>query len=406
MEVVILERGAKRQAPPGKGSDKSFFDHTPLLALGFRPFYLLAAAFAAVSVPLWLIRYFGMGASLTHVDLNWHMHEMIFGFIIAVVIGFLYTAARNWTGLPTPHGKQLAALAGVWVAGRAAMLFAPVPYAALVDIAFLPLVAWPLYRVFKLSGNKRNMFLIGLLSLLTVANAAYHGAVLGWLPISSIKPLYAALMVIVVIESVIAGRVLPLFTANGVPGVKPVTNMKRDKISLALTAVAAVAWVCSFPAPLAAALAFAAAFAQMTRLLGWKPHRTLGNPLLWVLHLAYAWIPIGFLFLGLAALGLVPSSAGIHLLAIGSMAGLIIGMMTRTALGHTGRMLRAGKAETIMYASLQIGVVSRLVAALSAGEVRNLALLATGLAWTLSFVLYVAVYAPYLVRARVDGKEG
>lgn len=406
MEVVILERGAKRRPESGKGQGDSFFDRTPWLALGFRPFYLLAAAFAAVSIPLWLLRYFGLAGPLTHIDLNWHMHEMVFGFVIAVVIGFLYTAGRNWTGLWTPRGKHLAALAGLWLAGRAAMLFADAPYAALVDIAFLPLAAWPLYRVFKLSGNKRNMFLIGLLSLLTLANAAYHAAVLGWLPISSITPIHAALMVILVIESAIAGRVVPLFTGNAVPGVKPVINLERDKIIMALTAAAAIAWIFSFPGPLTAALAFAAAFAQATRLAGWKPHRTLTNPLLWVLHLSYAWIPAGFIFLGLAALGLIPSSAGIHLLAIGSMAGLIIGMMTRTALGHTGRMLRAGTAETVMYAALHIGVVMRVVAALSSGEVRELALLGTGIAWSLSFLLYIVTYAPYLLRARPDGKEG
>ncbi|MGZ3237451.1 MAG: NnrS family protein, partial [Burkholderiaceae bacterium] len=151
----------------------------PLFRLGFRPFYLLAATFAAISVPLWLARYLGWTDHLVHVDLNWHMHEMVFGFVIAVVIGFLYTAGRNWTGLWTPTKSHLAALAALWIAGRIAMLAFNPALAAIVDILFLPLATWPLFRVLQRAGYKRNMFAIGLLTLLTLANAVFHGAVLG-----------------------------------------------------------------------------------------------------------------------------------------------------------------------------------------------------------------------------------
>jgi len=400
MALITIEE--PRVARKGK---PSLEDH-PLLRLGFRPFYLLAAAFAAISVPLWIARYFGWANGLTHVDLNWHMHEMVFGFAIAVIVGFLYTAGRNWTGLWTPRRKTLAALAGLWLAGRLAMLFADPLLAAIVDVVFLPAAAWPLYRVLKRSGNKRNMFLVGLLALLTLANICFHVATLGWIAVSPIRPVHAAILVIVMIESVIGGRVIPGFTKNAVQGSTPIVNEKRDRISIALTALACIGWVAGLPAPLTAALAFAAAAAQLSRVAGWKPHVTFRNPLLWILHLSYAWIPVGFILLGLAALQLAPASAAIHVLAIGATAGLIIGMITRTALGHTGRALKAGAGEVAMYALIQAGAVARFAAAIDINGVRNVALLVTAACWSAAFLLYVAVYGPYLLKARVDGREG
>ena len=378
----------------------------PVFRLGFRPFYLLAAAFAAVSVPLWLLRYYGIAGAATNIDINWHMHEMVFGFAIAVIIGFLFTAGRNWTGLWTPRGAHLAALAGVWIAGRAAMLCAPPVLAAIVDVAFLPVAAWPLYRVLKRSGNKRNMFLIGLLSLLTLANLVFHGARLGLLHLETVTPIHAAVLVIVMIESVIGGRVIPGFTANALSGVKPVIDPKRDRICIATTALACIAWVLHLPAPLLASLAFAASCAQVVRLAGWQPHRTLHKPLLWILHVSYAWIAFGFLLLALAAIGKATSSAAFHVLAVGSMAGLIVGMITRTALGHTGRPLNAGTSELVMYLLVQAGVAARFVAAVEAFGVRDAALVVAAASWSAAFVLYVAVYGPYLLKARVDGREG
>lgn len=385
-------------------SQNSLANH-PLFALGFRPFYLLAAAFAAISVPVWLLRYFGYAPQLAHIDLNWHVHEMVYGFAIAIIIGFVYTAGRNWTGLWTPRGRHLALLALLWIAGRIAMLVSPL-LAAVVDLAFLPLATWPLYRVLKRSGNRRNMFLVGLLSLLTAANAIYHGAANGWLAISSLAPLEAAILVIVMIESVIAGRIVPNFTANAVLGVKPVTDPMRDKIIIATTAVASLAWIAQMPRILVASLALAAAVSQFLRLSGWRSLSTLHNPLLWILHVSYGWIPVGFALLGLAAVGVVSNSAAFHVLAIGSIGGLIIGMITRTALGHTGRLLKNGAMETWMYALIQIGVIARFAAAIEVGFLRNAALVIAAACWGTAFALYLVKYTPYLMAVRIDGKEG
>lgn len=378
----------------------------PVWALGFRPFYILAAALSVLAVPLWLAQYLGWLKGMANVSLGWHMHEMVFGMAIAVIVGFLFTAARNWTGLPTPRGRHLAALALVWLAGRVAMLVAPPLFAALVDLLFLPLAAWPLYRVISKSGNMRNMFLVVLLSLLTLANVLFHAAGMGWVALSPVTPVHAAILVIVIIESVIGGRVIPMFTTNGAPGVKPVVHPRHDQIALALVAVAGVSWVTGAPGPLSAALCMLAACAVALRLAGWKSHRTLHVPLLWILHLSYAWIPIGFVLLGLAALGIGLASTAFHALAVGSMAGLIIGMMTRTTLGHTGRVLKAGRFEAAMFVLIQAGAVGRVLAAFVPGQWRDAALTASGVFWTGAFALYLVVYTPYLLKRRIDGKEG
>ncbi|MDP3671146.1 MAG: NnrS family protein [Telluria sp.] len=380
-------------------------DH-PFWRLGFRPFYLCAAVFAALSLPLWVARFLGVLDGLPNVGLGWHMHEMVYGVIIAVIIGFLFTAGRAWTGLQTPRRGHLAALVALWLAGRVAMLVAPPLLAALVDLLFVPLAAWPMYRVLQQSGNKRNLFLAGLLGLLTLINACYHAGALGLIALPPATPIHAAILVVVVIQSVIGARVIPMFTRNGAPGTEPVVNVRRDIIALTLTVLAGLSWVAGLPAPLAAAFAAGAACATALRVAGWQPHRTLHVPLLWILHLSYAWIPVGFVLLALAELGMVGASAPFHALAVGSTAGLIIGMMTRTTLGHTGRALKAGRSEVAMYWLIQLGALARLSAAVGPDSLQRASLLAATVCWTLAFTLFAVVYAPYLWRARLDGRDG
>jgi uncharacterized protein involved in response to NO len=388
------------------GKNSSLLSGHPFLRLGFRPFYLLGAAFAAVSIPAWLLRYYGLAASFTHIDLNWHAHEMVYGFAVAIIVGFLYTAGRAWTGLWTPRGAPLAAIALLWLAGRVAMLLAaPLP-AALVDLLFLPVAVVPLYRVLKRAGSKRNLFLIALLALLALGNLGFHAARLGWITLSPLHMVQVAIMIIVMMEAAIGGRVIPNFTAGAIPGAHPVTDERRDRITLALTAGAGIAWALALPAYVVAGVAGAAAVAQIMRLAGWKPLCTLHTPLLWILHASYAWLALGLVLLAMAALGLVAASAAFHVLAVGSMAGLIIGMITRTALGHTGRPLQAGASETAMYLLMQAGVATRLLAAVGPSATRDVALVVSAACWSLAFLTYVMVYGPYLFRARIDGKEG
>ena len=216
----------------------------------------------------------------------------------------------------------------------------------------------PLYRVLKRSGNRRNLFLVGLLALLALANACYHAAALGWVGVNPLTPVHAAIMLIVVIEIMIGGRVIPMFTRNAVPDTQPVQDARRDKWALALTVLAGAAWTFGLPAPVTASLALFAAVGQGVRLIGWQPWRTWRNPLLWILHVSYGWIPLGFLLLALAQFGVVGGSAALHVLTVGALAGLIMGMITRTALGHTGRPLRAGRGECLMFVLVQAAVVA------------------------------------------------
>lgn len=390
----------------GSDSAASVLLHHPLLRLGFRPFYLLAAAFAALAIPVWLLRYYGLLPKLVHVDLGWHAHEMVFGFAVAVIIGFLYTAGRNWTGLWTPRRGPLAAIALLWLAGRIAMVLAQPMFAAAVDLLFLPVAAVPLYRVLRQADNKRNLFLIALLLVLALCNLGFHAARLGWLQISPLQPVHAGILVIAIIETAIGGRVIPHFTASAVRGARPVINERRDRITLIMTAGTALAWALALPAPFIAGIAAAAAMAQLTRLAGWKPLCTLRNPLLWILHASYAWLVLGLILIAMSALGLASASAAFHVLAIGAMSGLIMGMITRTALGHTGRPLHAGHGETVMYLLIQVGVASRLLAAVGPAGLRDAGLLLSAACWTMAFLMYAVIYGPYLFHARIDAKEG
>jgi len=396
MALLTIEEARPAPAPAPAG--------LPLFALGFRPFYLLGAAFAALAVPLWIAAQAGVRLPV-RVDMLWHMHEMVFGFALAIVVGFLYTAGYNWTKLWTPRGRVLAAIAGLWVAGRAAMLFAPPAWGAAVDAAFLPVAAWPLYRVLKQSGNRRNMFLVVLLGLLALANAAYHAATLGWAAIDPLQPVHGAIMLIVVIEIAIGGRVIPMFTRNAVPDARPVQDERRDRWALVLTVLAGAAWALGLEARLSASLALFAAVGQGARLIGWQPWRTWKNPLLWILHVSYFWIPFGFALLALSELGYVTAGAALHVLTVGALAGLVMGMITRTALGHTGRALRAGRAELAMFVLVQAAVVLRFGAAVLPAW-RDAGLVLATVCWSAAFLVYLAVYVPYLTAARADGRAG
>lgn len=399
MSLLAIEEPVKAQ---GAGH--------PLWRLGFRPFYLSAAVFAALAIPLWMLQYFDlMPAALAarlQVSFNWHMHEMVFGMAVAVVIGFLYTAGYNWTGLWTPVRGRLAALVGLWLAGRVAMLLIPGPLAALIDWLFLPLAAWPLLSVMIRSGNRRNYFLVGLLGLIATANAVFHASALGWLKLAPMAAAQAAILLIVLIEAAIGNRIIPMFTRNGAPGTQPRVQPKLDRASLALTALSAVAWVAQAPAWLFGPLALAAAGTILLRLWRWEALRTGAYPLLWVLHLSYAWIAAGMVLLALARWQVLGASSAFHALTVGSMAGLIMGMITRTTLGHTGRKLVAGQPERWMFILIQLSAAARVAAALGWDTPQGLVLQASALGWVAAFVLYLKVYAPYLGSARVDGKPG
>ena len=388
-------------APPAHG--------WPLLRLGFRPFYLGAAVFAALAVPVWVAATLGLiqlpGALP---PLLWHAHEMLFGFAAAVVVGFLLTAGKAWTGLATPRGASLGALALLWLAARVAALAAPYPVYAVLDGLLLPLVAGLLAAVLLRAGNRRNLPLPMILLGLAAANSMFHAAVLGWLDVAPLMALHAGLALIVMIECVMAGRVVPAFTMSATPGLRLAPRPRLEPITLGLTAAALAAWVLAPPGWLPAALLGGAAVLQALRLWHWQPLVTRSRPILWILHAAYAWIPAGLLLLALAQLGLVAVSAGVHALAVGATGGLVIGMVTRTARGHTGRPLKVSPAEVAAYALVMAAALLRTLVPLllPAPVASTVPLIAAAVAWSSAFGLYLWVFTPWLTRTRLDGKDG
>jgi uncharacterized protein involved in response to NO len=378
-----------------------------MFRLGFRPFYLGAAAFALFAVPYWIAGLLGwVTLPSTMPPLFWHAHEMLFGFAMAVIVGFLLTAGKAWTGLATPRGATLAAMAGLWLAARLAALGAPYAVYALLDMALLPWVAWVLARVLLKAGNRRNLPLVVILLLMATANLMFHAAVLGWLRVDPLRALHAGLALIVMIECVIAGRVIPAFTMAALPGRQLKVPAGLERSTLAVTAVSLAAWVL-LPAHPATAVGLAlAALLHLARLWHWQPWRTRARPILWVLHAAYAWLPVGFGLLAWAQVGGVAASAGIHALAVGATAGLIIGMVTRTARGHTGRALKVSRLEVAAYLLVAGAAVARVLLPTLAPAHTTNGLVLSASAWAIAFALYLWVFTPWLLSSRMDGKDG
>lgn len=379
----------------------------PVLRLGFRPFYLGAAAFAVVGIAAWYPVYMGrlpVAPGLS--PLLWHAHEMVFGFVAAVVVGFLLTAGRVWTRLATPRGPLLGALFVLWALGRVAAFTGPPAVFLLLDGSFLPIVAGLFIALLLRSRNARNAGVGAVLAALALANLAFHLALMGCLPIDPMRALFAAIALIVVLESIIASRVVPNFTMNAVPGLKLALSPRRDLLTTATTGAGLLLWACGLAAHASIAVLALAALLQAWRLVSWKPWRTLGQPMLWVLHLACAWIPVGLGLLAASQAGWIAQSPALHALTVGSMGGLIIGMITRTARAHTGRPLRAAPDEVLAYLLLFAAALVRVFVVQTLPGWSLQALVASGALWLAGFTLYLARYLPWLLRARLDGQDG
>ena len=372
----------------------------PVFALGFRPFYLLAAAFAALGMALWAALLLGVLPSThgpaTMAPLFWHAHEMVFGFAIAVVVGFLFTAGKNWTGLQTPQGAQLAALAALWLAARVLMWTGPVPLAVAADVAFL--------RVRRRAKSARNYGLAIALLVLGAVNAAFHAALNLGEPLAALRCLDAAAGLVCVFVTVIGGRVIPMFTANAVPGVRVRRVVWAERAIVPATALAVGMLVAPLQGIVPAIVFAVAAFLQAVRWTGWDTRRTLRTTIVAILHVAYAFLPIGFAMLAAAALGWGDRSTALHALTAGAIGCAIIGMITRTALGHTGRLLRTGGAENFAYAAIALAAVVRVAG--PALLPRGVWIGGASVLWVAAFVAYLWRYTPWLIAPRADGREG
>ena len=394
--IVIEEPG------PPSAPQRTF----ALWQLGFRPFYLLASAFGALSIGLWALQFAGWLGQPYLQGPMWHAHEMLFGFALAVVVGFLLTAGSNWANRPTLSGAPLAALAALWVCGR---IFVLTPFgwaAAIVNAAFPLAAAIALAIPFVAARNRRNYFFVGLLLLMSAAALAVHLSQLGVLRIPGWLGVQIALDVLLFIIAVMAGRVIPMFTNNGVPGAKASRRplVERAALGLVLALLAGDALQLQ-GAPLAA-LAAAGALAHLARWTLWQPWKTAPAPVVWVLHAAYAWIPVHLALRSLAAQGWIAPTIATHALTVGAAGGLIIGMMTRTARGHTGRPLRADRVDVACYLLVLGAALVRVVLPLVAPAATMPAVLGSAALWSVGFALYAVRYWPALTGPRLDGRPG
>lgn len=382
-----------------------------LWALGFRPFYLLAALLAALSIPLWALQATGL---LEHAYLRgpaWHAHEMLFGFALAVIVGFLLTAGRTWSNRPTPTGGALAALAALWLAARLLVL-SPWPLAAAAaNVAFPLAAAWALWRALWAGRNRRNYFFVGLLVAMALAAALFHAVQMGAIALPGTLGLTVGLDIVLLIIVVMGGRVIPMFTNNGVPGAGARSRREVERLAIgsviALLAVDLLLGITGVELPaLIALIAFVAAIAHGVRWALWRPWNTRRTPLVWSLHLAYAWIWLHLLLRALAAPGWVAASPTIHALTVGAIGGMTIAMMTRTARGHTARPLRADRFDVAAYLLVAAAALVRVALPLFWPATQVSAILGSALLWSAGYAVYVLRYGPWLLRPRLDGRPG
>jgi len=378
----------------------------PLLRLGFRPFYLLASVFAAASVALWSAQYAGWMRATYLAGPLWHAHEMLFGFTVAVVAGFLFTAVRNWTGRPTPTGATLALIVLLWVAGRA-LVVTPFAWAsAVVNAAFPVAVAVGIGVPIVGAANRRNYFFIALLIALAVAVLMVHLSQMGVLDLPGWLGIQIALDVVLFVMAVMGGRVIPMFTNNGVPGAGARRLPQLERLVLGATLAVLVADALRASGALLLIVLGIACVAHATRLVLWMPWRTVRVPLVWILHAAYAWIPVHLALRLLAEAGWLAPPLATHALTIGAIGGLTLGMMTRTARGHTGRALRADGFEVGSYGLVLGAAVVRVFVPLVAPAAYVGSVVVAGLLWSAAYALYAVRYWPVLTRPRADGKPG
>lgn len=378
-----------------------------LWELGFRPLYLLAGLFATISMPVWTAQFAGwLDGYAIVAGPRWHAHEMIFGYTFAVIVGFLFTAVRNWTDQPTPAGATLALIVAVWLAAR---VLAHTPY-TLVAAAFDTLfalaaaigIAIPLLR----SANRRNYFFIFLLLGMGLANLIFYLGMAALIKVPLQVYLQAGLDIVLLVMVVMGGRVIPMFTTNGVPGATCSRLPWIEKLAPATVIALLFADVLGAPQLVIAPVAATAAAVHALRLVLWRPWQTLRTPIVWILHCAYGWIVIALALRALSVWELAPASLATHALTIGGIGALTLGMMTRTSRGHTARPLKAGQAEIFSYVAVQLAAVSRVLVPLIIPALYPQSVIVSGVLWSAAFGVFTVSYWPILSRPRLDGKPG
>lgn len=378
-----------------------------LFSFGFRPFFLMGAAWAFLAMTLWIGALTGRLTLPSHfAPADWHVHELLYGYLTAIAAGFLLTAVPNWTGRLPIAGWRLAALSFLWLSGRVALFFSDAlgPWlAAAIDLSFLAALLFILGREVLAGENWRNLKVLVMAGLLLAGNALFHveaasgGGIGGY---GTRLGLSAALLLIMLI----GGRIVPSFTRNWLArrqeGQLPAQMGRFDMLAIALGGAALLSWTAMPEAALSAALLLLAGTLHLARLARWAGWRTGAEPLVAVLHFGYLFVPLGFLAVGMSILWpdlLLPGDA-LHLWTTGAIGTMTLAVMTRATLGHTGRTLHAGPATLAIYGAIALSAASRV--ALNAGAAYETLLYLSAAGWLGAFGLFCAVYGPMLCRPR------
>lgn len=373
-----------------------------LLSYGFRPFFLLSGVFAVLSMTLWIgALTLGWNIGDDYGALNWHAHEMLFGYASAALAGFLLTAVPNWTGRLPVSGLPLLAIVAVWIAGRVVMAVPQLlglPTSMVVDGVFLPTLAAIAAREIIAGRNWKNLKILAGLTALSLANIAFHVSVA--LDGSASQVVRPAVGVYVLLIALVGGRIVPSFSRNWLvkagSSALPRPFGTFDVVSLVALLVALVFWSLWPEGPATAALALLAAILQASRLWSWQGRRTIEEPMLFVLHVGYGFISLGLFAVALAALGWMAQPSVLHVLTVGAIGNMTLAVMTRVSLGHTGRSVSASLATALAYLALLLAAILRPFAELVPEQYHLLLSLSGGL-WVLGFGVFVVEYGPMLV---------
>jgi uncharacterized protein involved in response to NO len=382
------------------------FDGPAILRQGFRPFFLCAGLWAVATIAVWLPVYLGRFSIPTAFDLvSWHVHEMLFGFVVAAVAGFLLTAIPNWTGRMPLQGYGLLGLVGVWALGRVAVATSAwigAELAAIVDLSFLLLMLAVVLREIVAGRNWRNLPMPVAICVLVVANGFMHAdttfgttmSATGW---------RLAMAIMIAMISLIGGRIIPSFTRNWLAKRGeirfPAPFGMFDRLCLLIVVGALTLWIIRPDQAVSGAALMVAGAASLVRLARWRGHRTVSEPLVWSLHLGWMWVPAGLALLGASILFVeVPVAAGLHALTAGAFGSMILAVMTRATLGHTGQPLAADRWTTAIYVLVFLAAVMRVAAPFLAGAYLPLLAVSVGV-WILAFALFTTRYGRLLCRS-------
>lgn len=393
--------------PSPSHSEKSDLSANPkeqklhsLWQLGFRPFFLLGSALGAISLTIWL---WALKSASTANQINsfWHAHEMMHGFVVAIIIGFLYTASQNWTGIRGIHGTKLKGLTLLWVIGRISFLLPDASFLTGIDLLFLPIASGFLASFLLKSDQKKNLIFLVLLALLWFSDLIYH-----FQPDKARLALYFAIHIVIIMITVIGGRVIPFFSQKAIIGYKRRQIRFLDLASIISAFFYAVSQYWNDTSILTFFLALLAGTLNLLRLGAWYNKQIWKKPILWILFVSYFWLVIGFYLSALAAISKIPFSIALHAFTAGTISAMIIGMISRVSLGHTGREIKASHLTVAAYICVLIAALLRVFAALALPNYYLEIMLTAGIFWILSFLIFLFVYAPMLLSPRIDGREG